>query len=159
MLQPFAVADATLDSYRRYVRSSFPIRDQQLDAQRELLIDEGLLWAEQYVSLARPGTTGPKLASLDNLLLERTLSLPWGFGDLYDHQQRAIQRLVATQPGGPRNTLVLSGTGSGKTESFLIPLVDACLRDPAPGVKAIVIYPMNALANDQLTRLTGLLGD
>jgi hypothetical protein len=159
LLQPFAVADATLDSYRRYVRSSFPIRDQKLDAQRELLIDEGLLWAEQFVSLARPGTTGPKLASLDSLLLKRTLSLPWGFGDLYDHQHRAIERLVASQPRGPRNTLVLSGTGSGKTESFLIPLVDACLRDPGPGVKAIVIYPMNALANDQLKRLTGLLGD
>jgi ATP-dependent helicase YprA (DUF1998 family) len=157
MLQPFDVAAAVLDSYRRYVRSSFPLRDDTLDAERERLVDEGLLWAEPYVSLGRPGTTGPKLASLANVLDPRTLALPWGFEDLYDHQHRAIQRLSVVRDGGPANTLVLSGTGSGKTESFLLPIVDACLRDTSPGVKAVVLYPMNALANDQLNRLNRLL--
>lgn len=158
MLQPFDVAAAVLDSYRRYVRSSFPLRDDALDAERERLIDERLLWAEPQVSLGRPGTTGPKLSSLTDLLDPRTLALPWGFEDLYDHQHRAIQRLSALREGGPVNTLVLSGTGSGKTESFLLPIADACLRDPSPGIKAVVLYPMNALANDQLNRLDRLLG-
>ena len=85
--------------------------------------------------------------------------MPWGFDDLYAHQERAIRRLAIARPEGPLNTLVLSGTGSGKTESFLIPIVDACLRDPAPGVKAVIVYPMNALANDQLKRLRALLAD
>jgi hypothetical protein len=160
MLQPFAVADATLDAYRRYVRSSFPLRPDSLDDQRELLINESrLLWHDPFVSLARPGVTGPELASLSDLLTERTLALPWGFDDLYAHQETAIRRLAPARPGGPVSTLVLSGTGSGKTESFLIPIVDACLRDANPGIKAVIVYPMNALANDQLKRLRALLAD
>lgn len=159
MLQPFAVAGEVLDFFRRYVRAGFPLRNPSLDAQRELLIDEGLLWREPFVSLGRPGTTGPRLDSLKDLLLDRTLEIPWGFEVLYQHQHQAIQRLSATRTDGPQNTLVLSGTGSGKTESFLIPVVDACLRSSKPGIKAVVIYPMNALANDQLKRLTSLLAD
>ena len=157
MLQPFAVADATLDYYRRYVRSSFPLRDDLLDAQRESLIDQGLLWADTFISLSRPGSTGPLLAEMDDVLLAETLRLPWGFDRLYSHQHDAIRRLAASRSGGPANTLILSGTGSGKTEGFLIPVVDACLREPGPGVKALIIYPMNALANDQLNRLHRLL--
>jgi DEAD/DEAH box helicase/Domain of unknown function (DUF1998)/Helicase conserved C-terminal domain len=159
MLQPFSVADDVLDFFRRYVRAGFPLRSPVLDAQREELIDAGLLWREPYVSLGRPGTTGPALNSLSGLLLDRTLDVPWGFDVLYEHQHQAIQRLSIAREGGPQNTLVLSGTGSGKTESFLIPVVDACLRSDKPGVKAVVIYPMNALANDQLKRLTALLAD
>jgi replicative superfamily II helicase len=158
VLQPFAVAAATLDGYRRYVRSSFPLRDVRLDSQREALVDAGLLWADAYVALARPGRTGPKLAAMDDFLLPETLGLPWGFDTIYAHQETAIRRLAVPPPGLPQNTLVLSGTGSGKTESFLIPIIDACLRNPSPGVRAIVIYPMNALANDQLGRLRQLLG-
>lgn len=157
MLQPFELAQATLGIFREYVRASFPLRDEKLDLEREELIDQGLLWAEPFVSLARPGTTGPKLASLGSFLDQRTLEVPWGFADLYAHQQQAIERLASTRSSGPANTLILSGTGSGKTESFLIPIVDHCLRTPGPGIKAIVIYPMNALANDQLKRLRELL--
>lgn len=52
-----------------------------------------------------------------------------------------------------------TGTGSGKTEAFLLPIIDYCLRhrDKA-GIKAVIIYPMNALINDQLKRLRDLLG-
>ncbi len=159
MLQPFAIADEVLDFFRRYVRAGFPLRREALDATREQLIDDGLLWREPFVSLGRPGTTGPRLDSLGDLLLERTLQIPWGFEVLYQHQVQAIQRLASSREPGPQNTLVLSGTGSGKTESFFIPIVDACLRSDEPGVKAVVIYPMNALANDQLKRLTTLLSD
>lgn len=159
MLQPFVVADEVLGFFRRYVRAGFPLRSDSLDAQREQLIDEGLLWREPYVSLGRPGTTGPKLAELSGILGPRTLAVPWGFDTLYAHQAQAIERLVSARADGPANTLVLSGTGSGKTESFLIPIVDACLTSGQPGIKAVVIYPMNALANDQLKRLTTLLAN
>ena len=60
-LPPCTVADATLDWYRRYVRTGFPLHDPELDAQREHLIDQGLLWTQLYVALARPGLTGPAL--------------------------------------------------------------------------------------------------
>ena len=55
------------------------------------------------------------------------------------------------------STLVATGTGSGKTECFLLPILDHCLRDNRPGVKAILIYPMNALATDQAGRIARLI--
>ncbi|MBK7758739.1 MAG: DEAD/DEAH box helicase [Deltaproteobacteria bacterium] len=58
-------------------------------------------------------------------------------------------------------TIVSTGTGSGKTEAFLYPIISRCLelreRHAPPGVVAVLIYPMNALAEDQLDRLRGLL--
>lgn len=160
MLQPFAVASETRDAYRSYVRSGFPLRDGNLESQREVLIDEqNLLWLEPFISLARPGVAGAMVASLDDILGEQTRSLPWGFDRLYAHQETAIRRLASVGVDGPKSTLILSGTGSGKTECFLMPIVDACIRQPEPGVKAVIVYPMNALANDQLKRLTSLLAD
>jgi ATP-dependent helicase YprA (DUF1998 family) len=73
---------------------------------------------------------------------------------LYRHQVEAIS---AIQKG--QNTVVATGTGSGKTEAFLLPILDHCARAPAQGVQAILVYPMNALANDQLDRLRELLGN
>ena len=53
-----------------------------------------------------------------------------------------------------------TGTGSGKTESFLLPILDHCQRERAagrPGIKAVLLYPMNALATDQAIRINKLL--
>ncbi|MFN9660083.1 MAG: DEAD/DEAH box helicase, partial [Cyanobacteriota bacterium] len=75
----------------------------------------------------------------------------------YRHQEKAFQRLL---PGTPLNTLVASGTGSGKTECFLLPLLDHCRQQRAQGqrgIKAILIYPMNALATDQARRIADLI--
>jgi superfamily II DNA/RNA helicase len=71
---------------------------------------------------------------------------------LYEHQVKSIELAQ-----GHRNFVVATGTGSGKTECFLLPILDDALRNPGPGVRAILIYPMNALANDQLDRLRNLL--
>ena len=71
----------------------------------------------------------------------------------YTHQERSWQRLASQL--GASNTIVATGTGSGKTECFLYPVLDHCAkarRAGEPGVKALVIYPMNALATDQARR-------
>jgi len=68
----------------------------------------------------------------------------------YAHQEQAWQRLASDRRAA--NTLVATGTGSGKTECFMYPVLDHCQRAAAPGIKAIVIYPMNALATDQAKR-------
>ncbi len=68
----------------------------------------------------------------------------------YLHQQQAWERIASDKMGS--STLVATGTGSGKTECFLYPLLDHCARHPEKGIKAIVIYPMNALATDQAKR-------
>jgi DEAD/DEAH box helicase domain-containing protein len=80
--------------------------------------------------------------------------LPLGFR-AYRHQDRAFRRLSGDKP---RSTLIATGTGSGKTECFLLPILDACVRAKGkPGIKAIIIYPMNALASDQAKRMAALI--
>lgn len=95
--------------------------------------------------------------------------LPSGFQP-YAHQAQAFRRLSASpELEGPRDhaglrvpepTIVTTGTGSGKTESFLYPLLDYAVRARGAGVrgvKAIILYPMNALANDQAGRLARMI--
>ncbi|WP_280204952.1 DEAD/DEAH box helicase [Nocardia farcinica] len=85
--------------------------------------------------------------------------LPKGFVP-YGHQAKAFERLSTKFQQRPQPTLVTTGTGSGKTESFLIPILDHVLRAKKQGVagmKALIIYPMNALANDQEQRLARLI--
>ena len=78
--------------------------------------------------------------------------------ELYIHQEEAIRKLVQDR----RNIIVATGTGSGKTETFLLPILNYLFRQKekeqlSPGVRALLLYPMNALANDQLKRLRKLL--
>lgn len=71
------------------------------------------------------------------------------------HQEQAWQRLASDRQAA--NTLVATGTGSGKTECFLYPVLDHCQRIAGSGIKAIVIYPMNALATDQAKRFAEII--
>ena len=77
---------------------------------------------------------------------------------LYLHQENAIRAIV-----GGNNAVVSTGTGSGKTNCFLIPVLNELLREkeegtiPGPGVRALFIYPMNALANDQMKNIREML--
>jgi DEAD/DEAH box helicase domain-containing protein len=73
----------------------------------------------------------------------------------YIHQAKAFERLTAQKP---QSTLVATGTGSGKTESYLWPILDYCRQHAdQPGIKAILIYPMNALATDQARRVASAI--
>lgn len=68
---------------------------------------------------------------------------------LHLHQERAIWQIVKDN----KNTIVATGTGSGKTECFIYPLIHDILEtnpERQAGVRAIIVYPLNALANDQL---------
>jgi len=76
----------------------------------------------------------------------------------YSHQEAAWQRLSTLH--GAASTLVATGTGSGKTECFVYPVLDHCARAISAkeeGIKALVIYPMNALASDQARRFAELV--
>lgn len=77
----------------------------------------------------------------------------------YAHQAESFARLTGKGGHRPEPTLVTTGTGSGKTESFLIPVLDHCRRAREAGkvgIKAVLLYPMNALAGDQAGRLGDL---
>ena len=80
--------------------------------------------------------------------------IPLGFTP-FRHQRTAMERL-RSEVG--RSTVVATGTGSGKTECFLWPVLDHCRREAGkPGIKAILIYPMNALATDQAGRIAATI--
>jgi len=89
------------------------------------------------------------------------LHLDWYEGfQPYGHQAAAFERLSSKFQDRPQPTLVTTGTGSGKTEAFLIPIIDHVLRlrrRGVAGMKALILYPMNALANDQAGRLAAML--
>ena len=75
----------------------------------------------------------------------------------YVHQTEAFARLTGDHP---RSTLIATGTGSGKTECFLYPILEHCseaYREGRRGIKALVIYPMNALAQDQADRIMSMI--
>lgn len=103
--------------------------------------------------LAARGIVSPRLCEQ----LARTGKLPIDRG-LYEHQRRAIE-VAASAGQRPPVVVVRAGTGMGKTEAFLLPLLNqvfrAPRRGPAKGVRAIILYPMNALVNDQVQRLHG----
>jgi len=146
--------------YRSFLRTSYRFLDPHLRSQFE----EHLKRAEvvvkgPFVSLSRDFQVGPTLTELvargeAEAELQRA---HWAFGKhpVFAHQARA---LAAGRAGRP--FVVTTGTGSGKTESFLLPVLDGIVRrkrEGVRGVQAILLYPMNALANDQLERLRRLL--
>ena len=78
--------------------------------------------------------------------------IPLGFTP-HRHQRTAFERL-----SGAKSTLIATGTGSGKTECFLYPILDHCRAHAGePGIQAVVIYPMNALASDQARRIAEIV--
>ena len=163
-LNPVAYTENVVRSFLRYQLTAYPFADPHLHAQmRELLsLDEtrrSPLLKGPYVSLSRPFRQGAAVSSLvGEGLLHPHLGerIPAEITRLYSHQERAIRAIAEG-----RTTLVSTGTGSGKTECFLYPIVSRCLtlRDEgAPsGISSVIVYPMNALAEDQLMRLRGLL--
>lgn len=149
-------------AYRDYLTTTIRFDDERYQAQlTELLATPRHLAKGPYLEMAWPYRASCSLRDLvrEGVLCESMLSL----GDidpdrkLYVHQERAIRKAAEG-----RNYIVVTGTGSGKTECFLLPILNDILaefeRDGAsPGIRAILLYPMNALANDQLKRLRSML--
>ena len=163
-LNPVAYTENVVRSFLRYQLTAYPFADPGLHGQmRELLsLDQtrrSPLLKGPYVSLSRPFRDGSAVESLvaEGLLHPHLRDrIPENITHLHSHQEQAIRAIVAG-----RTTLISTGTGSGKTECFLYPIVSQCLRlrdqGARPGISAVIVYPMNALAEDQLMRLRGLL--
>ena len=150
-----------VDSYANYIRSFIQIRDTRIEAKVREELNSGLLWPEPLIQLNpsfEPGRTIDEL--VDEGVLHPTCrdvfrikKSDTNFSGhtlrLHLHQEEAIR--VARRGV---NYVLTTGTGSGKSLAYMIPIVDHVLRqDTRPGISAIVVYPMNALANSQYGEL------
>lgn len=156
----FAFSQALLEDYKNYVRSFFNIADDEIRAfvERELF-DKDSLWPGALLRLNPYYETGPTVQDLcaEGVLHSLCGKIFSGYNRqplrLYRHQQEAIDRGVRREP-----YVVTSGTGSGKTLTYLIPIFDAVLRNnpTEEKVRSIIVYPMNALVNSQFGALKDL---
>ena len=163
---PLVLADSLESTLKRYIATTVPIHSRYPALQQSFW---NALRGERLVNgpyietipdfqkgcplrtllMEQGGFMHDGLSALDDTILDRKLHL---------HQELALTK--ACRDG--QNLVVATGTGSGKTETFLYPMVDLLLKDinfDQPGVRIILVYPMNALANDQLYfRIAPLLG-
>jgi ATP-dependent helicase YprA (DUF1998 family) len=174
-IQPISTSHHIRERYKRYIRTTFDIRDAEFAElfNQQLSADEEF-FKGPYLDAMPPYRSG---ASIQTLVEEGTLSRRFApaehggicvehtTGDelvyrrpLYAHQEHALRKALEG-----RNLIISTGTGSGKTESFLLPILQHLLREKEagtldqPGVRALLLYPMNALANDQMKRLRAIL--
>ncbi|NGO39052.1 DEAD/DEAH box helicase [Limisphaera ngatamarikiensis] len=156
----FDLHSAVLADYRDFVRSFFLIADERARAFVDrALEEEQQLWPEPLVQLSpayAPGAAVDELAR-QGLVTEETARIfrhPDGRPfRLYRHQEEAIRKALAGE-----SIVVTSGTGSGKSLCYFLPILDDLIRRPDTGrrVAALVVYPMNALVNSQFQALSAL---
>lgn len=162
MLNPVTYTEHVVRDFLRYQLTAYPFSDVRLHRQMRRLLNleetrQTPLMRGPYVSLSRTFRQGPPASELvrEGILHPHMTNLVL-YERLYDHQGRAIRAIAAG-----RTTLISTGTGSGKTESFLYPIISRGLQlrdeNAAQGIVAVIVYPMNALAEDQLDRLRQLL--
>ena len=148
---PSVVAHEVIRALHDFLATGFgPSNPALAHVLEDFLAQDENLVKGPYLSIALP----PKLAPEGG---EPFPEVPLGFTP-YRHQRIAHQRLDSAAAHGGRSTIVATGTGSGKTECFLWPILDHCRRHAAEeGVQAILVYPMNALAFDQSRRLAKVI--
>lgn len=155
---PSLVARDIEKGLKSYIKNEFPIASagfQTADGKSVLdaFLDEPeSLTKGPWVEVKLPFRQSASDEALPFLALPITKIIP-GFTP-YAHQRKAFERLCGT---GSQSTLIATGTGSGKTECFLLPILDYCLASDKKGIKAILIYPMNALATDQAKRVASVV--
>lgn len=163
-LDPTKLTSDLIEQYSSYLRSRFHFRDEDLRRQfAEALSGDRPLHAGPFLELLPAFETSRTIRELAEagVLHRRFLDLRSEAADLdrplYRHQEEAVQKIQAG-----RNVIVATGTGSGKTETYLLPIVSHLFetlneRSRKAAVRALLVYPMNALANDQLRRIRQLL--
>ena len=190
---PTQAAGHLKESIASYLESQYRISHQLVFNERaELLRQTGVIAQEPFIEATPAFATGDHIATLETARPDAVTpglsqivehGLPVGRFRLYTHQQEALLASASPAP----NLLVASGTGSGKTEAFVLPILSRILREakgweppdgqtPVEGsladrrwlhsrrrerrpaaLRAVILYPMNALVNDQLSRLRRIL--
>ena len=162
-------------SLRDYIEATYHVSDPTLVAQRQKILQKpGVIYQEPYLESTPRYKSGSLFRDLglDSTSLEVFSAVSKSEGDLdrliydppYEHQAASTRLSLAEG----RSLVVMTGTGSGKTECFLLPILGKLAREAerqrevfgeTAAVRAMVLYPMNALVNDQLGRLRLLFAD
>lgn len=160
-MNPLDLADKVKERYQRYLKTMFYFRDRDLRESFAQALSSGHLSQGPFLEATPIFKKGDTPRALFTRLLGSTpdegfLQALEGDRPLHQHQHRAIERVDQG-----RNVIVATGTGSGKTEAFLYPILLHLYREHqagklGAGVRALVLYPMNALANDQRDRLNAI---
>jgi superfamily II DNA or RNA helicase len=157
-LDPFEILEEVQQQYLTYVRTFQQFQNPEIrDWVLERVHRGTLLWKPPFIQISRPFASGDALADLvaEGLLhpatppvfrwdAENPASAPV---QPYRHQTEAVRSIL-----GECNVVVATGTGSGKSFAFGIPIISEALRmrdQRVQGIKALIVYPMNALANSQ----------
>ena len=166
-LNPLIASENIIKKYLRYIETTFYIDDKEYMKQfRSYLQKKDFFAKGPYLDFSDSFEFG---RSVNQLIDEGVLSREFVelYRDkrnlltrsLYKHQELSIRKIKEG-----RNLIVTTGTGSGKTESFLLPVINYLMEQKErgalnDGVRALIIYPMNALANDQMKRMRELLAN
>jgi DEAD/DEAH box helicase domain-containing protein len=167
-MNPAIIKDKLISNFLKYVETAFPTRLDSFNNKRKELINKpGQIFAEPLLEVVPEYESGQRLSgislvgegyfSIEQEAAFKTLMLAGIFtGDfpLYTHQSKMLLDFM-----DGKNCIVTTGTGSGKTEAFLLPLLASLTKNIArpiqkrPAIRAMIIYPMNALVEDQMSRL------
>ncbi|MFI3249854.1 MAG: DEAD/DEAH box helicase [Eubacteriales bacterium] len=169
MFDPITGSEQLKETFINYITTRFNIENKEFSNKfRKELSKEAIVTKGPYLdiggafesgqtlqTLSETGGASPLFQGLEPVSeSERELNL---HRPLYLHQEKALNK---ARKG--KNLVVTTGTGSGKTECFLLPILNSILEEQEQGtldagVRAIIIYPMNALASDQMKRMRKLL--
>ncbi len=159
----FSLRDSVVNEYRKFAMSFTTIYAEDIREQVEAIYADGRFWPEPLIQINPSYKQGMSLEALvaGKVLDPRVTEIFRSEGaplSLYKHQQEAAVLAAAGE-----SFVVTTGTGSGKSLCFFIPIVSAVLAEKrkgsAPRTRAIIIYPMNALANSQLEELDKFVGN
>lgn len=194
MTDPVTLARAMQEGYLRYFDTAFRLRDPlMMEERRKLLEQDGNVFRPPLLEPVAQYPSGPSIRETCRQagITEHTADLlGWmvfgADGDfrLYPHQAHALSSSYAQEHESPRNVIVTTGTGSGKTECFLLPIFARLLEEAqswpsppplyrwwehssdrsawhacrstqqrAPAIRSMLLYPTNALVEDQISRL------
>ncbi len=162
-INPIEATKTIKTDYLSYLESILTVKDDLLTKKAYNALRENEFVKGPFLEATPPFKTG---VTIRELMDKGVLSAEFANNKnsinlerpLYIHQEEAIKKIISKR----KNVIVATGTGSGKTECFLYPVINELMLQKernklTPGVRALLLYPMNALANDQINRLRELL--
>ncbi|WP_332760951.1 DEAD/DEAH box helicase [Pseudarthrobacter sp.] len=164
-MDAFGIRDRLIDGYRSFTEGFVDIKDKRIREEVEKLGDQGRQWPDPWLSLNPSFKSGGSVDELvaRGILHSKCSEIFRPKKDLSDRGATSItlhkHQADAVEIAAKRQSYVLTtGTGSGKSLAYIVPIVDRVLREGSgKGIKAIIVYPMNALANSQMEELSKFL--